>query len=252
MTFLAEASELLASSLDYNHTLRQVAQLSVPGLADWCAIDMVGPDGEIERLAVAHEDPDKVRWAYELQERYPPDPDAPTGVPQVLRTGEPEFFPELPQELLDEAIGDDEELRRIIDELGLKSTICVPLIARGRTLGRADADRGRDAPAVHARPTSSWRSSSRAAPRSRSTTHASTARPSAAPTRRGRSPTSPTASSCSTRDGRRAPLEPGGRRDHRRRRGRRARSPGRRRRAGLGRRSPRTCRWFRPAAPRGR
>ena len=135
MTFLAEASELFASSLDYNHTLRQVAQLSVPGLADWCAIDMVGPDGEIERLAVAHEDPDKVRWAYELQDRYPPDPDAPTGVPHVLRTGEPEFFPELPQELLDEAIGDDEELRRIIDELGLKSTICVPLVARGRTLG---------------------------------------------------------------------------------------------------------------------
>ena len=93
MTFLAEASELLSSSLDYNHTLTQVAQLSVPGLADWCAIDMVGPNGEIERLAVAHEDPAKVRWAYELQERYPPDPDAPTGVPQVLRTGEPEFFP---------------------------------------------------------------------------------------------------------------------------------------------------------------
>jgi PAS domain S-box-containing protein len=135
MTFLAEASEVLASSLDYNHTLGQVARLSVPGLADWCAIDMVGPDGEIERLAVAHEDPDKVRWAYELQERYPPDPEAPTGVPQVLRTGEPEFFAELPQELLDEAIGDDEELRRIVDELGLKSTICVPLIARGRTLG---------------------------------------------------------------------------------------------------------------------
>jgi signal transduction histidine kinase/GAF domain-containing protein len=135
MTFLAEASEVLASSLDYNHTLKQVAQLSVPGLADWCAIDMVGPTGEIERLAVAHEDPDKVRWAYELQDRYPPDPDAPTGVPHVLRSGEPEFFPELPQELLDEAIGDDEELRRIVDELGLKSTICVPLIARGRTLG---------------------------------------------------------------------------------------------------------------------
>jgi two-component system phosphate regulon sensor histidine kinase PhoR len=56
-------------------------------------------------------------------------------VPQVLRTGEPDFYPVIPQELLDEAIGDDEELRRIIDELGIKSTICVPLIARGRTLG---------------------------------------------------------------------------------------------------------------------
>jgi PAS domain S-box-containing protein len=135
MTFLAEASEMLGSSLDYNSTLRQVAQLSVPGLADWCAIDMVGPDGDIERLAVAHQDPEKVKWAYELQDRYPPDPDAPTGVPQVVRTGEPEFFPEIPRELLDEAIGEDEELRRIVEELGLKSTICVPLRARGRTLG---------------------------------------------------------------------------------------------------------------------
>jgi PAS domain S-box-containing protein len=135
MTFLAQASELLASSLDYNRTLRRLAHLCVPRLADWCAIDMVGADGEIERLAVAHEDPEKVRWAYELQERYPPDPDAPRGVPQVIRSGEPDFLPTIPQELLDEAIGDDDELRRIVDELGLTSSIAVPLIARGRTLG---------------------------------------------------------------------------------------------------------------------
>jgi PAS domain S-box-containing protein len=135
MTFLAEASELLASSLDYTDTLGRLAHLSVPGLADWCTVDMVGPNGEVERLAVAHEDPEKVRWAYELQERYPPDPDAPSGVTHVLRTGEPEFFPYIPEELLEEAIGDDEELRQIVDELGLKSSICVPLIARGRTLG---------------------------------------------------------------------------------------------------------------------
>jgi PAS domain S-box-containing protein len=135
MTFIAEASEVLVSSLDYNNTLRRVAQLAVPRLADWCAIDMVGPNGEIERLAVAHQDPEKVRWAYELQERYPPEPEAPTGVPHVLRSGQPEFFPEIPQELLDQSIGDDEELRKIVDELGIKSVITVPLIARQRTLG---------------------------------------------------------------------------------------------------------------------
>ncbi|HET7556181.1 MAG TPA: GAF domain-containing protein, partial [Gaiellaceae bacterium] len=135
MTFLAEASELLASSLDYNRTLRRLAQLCVPHLADWCAIDILGADGQIERLAVAHQDPEKVRWAYELQERYPPDPDAPRGVPRVLRSGEPDFLPTIPQELLDDAIGDDDELRRIVDELGLTSSIAVPLIARGRTLG---------------------------------------------------------------------------------------------------------------------
>jgi signal transduction histidine kinase len=135
MAFLAEASELLASSLDYNRTLGRVARLSVPALADWCAIDMLGPNGEIERLAVAHEDPKKVRWARKLQERYPPDPDAPHGVARVLRTGEPQFLPTIPEELLDEAIGDDYELRRIVDELGLHSSICVPLRARNRTLG---------------------------------------------------------------------------------------------------------------------
>jgi signal transduction histidine kinase len=135
MTFLAEASELLASSLDYNQTLRQLARLCVPGLADWCTIDMLGPDGEIERLAVAHQNPEKVRWAQELQERYPPDPDAPRGVPQVLRSGEPEFYPEFPQEVLDEAIGDDHELRRIVNELGLRASICVPLKARSRIIG---------------------------------------------------------------------------------------------------------------------
>jgi PAS domain S-box-containing protein len=135
MTFLAEASQLLASSLDYNQTLRRLARLCVPRLADWCAIDMLGPNGEIERLAVAHEDPEKVRWAYELQERYPPDPDAEYGVANVLRSGEPEFLPSIPPELLDAAIGDDEELRTIVDELGLTSSIAVPLNARGRTLG---------------------------------------------------------------------------------------------------------------------
>jgi PAS domain S-box-containing protein len=135
MTFLAEASEILSSSLDYHLTLGELARLAVPGLADWCAIDMVGEDGEIERVAVAHQDPEKVRWARQLQDQYPPNPDDPHGVPQVLRSGEPEFLPTLPQELLDEAIGDDEELRRIVEKLGLRSSICVPLVARGRTLG---------------------------------------------------------------------------------------------------------------------
>jgi PAS domain S-box-containing protein len=135
MTFLAEASRVLASSLDYYRTLKRLARLCVPALADWCAIDMLGPNGEIERIAVAHEDREKVSWARELQERYPPDPDSPHGVAEVLRSGEPQFWPEFPREVLDEAIGDDHELRRIVDELGLHSSISVPLIARKRTLG---------------------------------------------------------------------------------------------------------------------
>jgi PAS domain S-box-containing protein len=135
LSFVAEASELLSSSLDYSTTLARLARLAVPRLADWCAVDMLGPDGEVERLAVAHEDPEKVKWAYELQERYPPKPDDLHGVSYVLRTGEPEFIPEISDELLDKSIGDDEELREIIEVLGLRSAISVPLRARGRTLG---------------------------------------------------------------------------------------------------------------------
>jgi PAS domain S-box-containing protein len=133
--FIAEASELLSSSMEYEETLSRLARLAVPWLADWCSIDMVGENDSIERLVVAHEDPEKVRWAKELQERYPPDADAPYGVGSVIRTGKPELLAEIPQELLDDAIGDDEELRQIVNALGIHSSICVPLSARGRVLG---------------------------------------------------------------------------------------------------------------------
>ena len=132
--FLAEASDVLASSLDYRGTLSNVARLAVPTLADWCAVDVVGEDGVLERLAVEHQDPEKVALAYELERRYPSDPDVPQGVPQVLRTGEPEMMPEIPPDLI-EGAARDEEHREILRELGLRSYIVVPLLARGRTLG---------------------------------------------------------------------------------------------------------------------
>jgi PAS domain S-box-containing protein len=132
--FLAEASAELSSSLDYRITLSRVARLAVPSLADWCAVDVVGEDGSIERLAVEHEDPEKVALAYEIERRYPTDPEAPSGVPQVIRSGEPELMPEIPEALLDRAARDDEH-REIIRELGIKSYIAVPMSVRGRTLG---------------------------------------------------------------------------------------------------------------------
>ena len=134
LSFLAEASAELASSLDYHTTLASVARLTVPRFADWCAVDMLEEDGSLNRLAVVHEDPEKVRWARELQERYPPEPSASYGVAEVLRTGEPELVPEIPESLLNEAAVDD-EYREILRELGLKSYMVLPLVARGRMLG---------------------------------------------------------------------------------------------------------------------
>ena len=133
--FVAEASELLASSLEYEDTLANVAALAVPQFADWCAIDMVEDDGSIGRLTVAHVDPDKVRLANDLAEKYPPDPAAAYGVANVIRTRQPELFSEISDDLLEEATAEAPELLHVLRELGLSSSMCVPLVARDRALG---------------------------------------------------------------------------------------------------------------------
>ena len=133
LVFLAEAATELASSLDYQVTLARVAQLAVPTFADWCAIDVVD-DGRLRRLAVAHVDPAKVRLAHELADRYPPDPEAPHGAWQVMRTGESDLIAEITDEMLVAGAVDAEHLA-IARALHLRSAVTVPLVARGRVLG---------------------------------------------------------------------------------------------------------------------
>lgn len=132
--FLAEAGGVIASSLDYEVTLASVARMTVPTLADWCAVDVLEEDRSVKRLAVAHIDPAKVEWAHELQKRYPPDMDAQQGVPQVLRTGKSEIYPEITDEMLVAAALDAEHLQ-IMREIGFTSVMIVPLVTQGRTLG---------------------------------------------------------------------------------------------------------------------
>ncbi|HYW06916.1 MAG TPA: MHYT domain-containing protein [Longimicrobium sp.] len=131
---LAEASRVLASSLDYETTLRAVARLAVPGLADWCAVDLVDETGRISRVAVEHTDPDRVKIAEEIQRRFPDDPDSPRGVPQVVRSGHPEWVAEIPDAMLEEA-GLDPDHLALLRRLGLRSYVIVPLLARHRVLG---------------------------------------------------------------------------------------------------------------------
>ena len=130
--FLVETSEVLGSSLDYQTTLTSLARLIVPYLADWCAIDMVEDDDSFSRLAVVHRDPAKDAAAAELRRAYPPQADGGHGLPHVLRTGRPEFRPNVADGALDAR---DADHVRVLRELGLSSYICVPLVARARTLG---------------------------------------------------------------------------------------------------------------------
>ena len=132
--FLVRTSEVLASSLDYEQTLQQVADLAVPRIADWCGIDMLAPDGRISQLAVAHVNPDKVKWGHELRRLYPPDPNAARGLANVLRTGKPEIYSEVSDEMLAAGARDARHLE-MIRAIGLDSVMMVPIVARGRVLG---------------------------------------------------------------------------------------------------------------------
>jgi serine phosphatase RsbU (regulator of sigma subunit) len=132
--FLMRAGEILSASLDYEETLQNVAAIAVPELADWCTVQLREDDGSLRQVALAHADPAKMEFALDLQERFPTDPESPTGAPNVIRTGETEINQEITDELIDAAVPDP-ELRQIIRELGLRATITAPLRAHGRIFG---------------------------------------------------------------------------------------------------------------------
>jgi PAS domain S-box-containing protein len=127
--FLAETSEALASSLEYDETLARLAQLAVPRIADWCGVDMLGPDGTLEQLAVAHVDLRKRELAREWRARWPPPPQALAY--KVLRSGVPEIVPDISDAMIDAGAPDPEQ-RQVAHALGLRSAMVVPLVV-GRT-----------------------------------------------------------------------------------------------------------------------
>ncbi|BAZ22930.1 multi-sensor hybrid histidine kinase [Kalymmatonema gypsitolerans NIES-4073] len=134
-TFLAEASRLLASSLDYRTTLTSVASLAVPILADWCFVDIIEKNLVVfdNPIIVAFE-PEKEALIRELRERYPPPADADFGAPKVLRTGQPEMVTEIPESLV-LSIAQDAEHLSLMRQLNAQSYMIVPLIAGKRKLG---------------------------------------------------------------------------------------------------------------------
>ncbi len=131
---LSEASRVLASTLEYEKTLESVARLAVGDLADWCGVDIVDEDGKIRQVVVSHVDPAKIKWAKELSILYPPDHGGPTGVGNVIRTGQPEMYPEISDEMLVAGARGEGHLK-LLRELQFRSAIIVPMIARGHTLG---------------------------------------------------------------------------------------------------------------------
>jgi len=135
LRLLAEASTLLSSSLDVEQTLGEVARLAVPGLADWCGAALRGDDGSVRYVAIAHRDPERTRWAEELAQRHPTTVAARYGVGAVIRSGEPELVREVGPETLAALAEERPELLPALEAIAPHSTLIVPLVARGRTLG---------------------------------------------------------------------------------------------------------------------
>lgn len=132
--FLARIGQMLASSLDYQQTLRNVAGLAVPQIADWCAVDLFDDLGRREPVAIAHSDPAKLQMAARLRAFEPERLDPDQGLGRVQRTGEPQLYTDIPDELL-VATAVDEEHLRLLREVGMRAVVIVPLAIRGRTIG---------------------------------------------------------------------------------------------------------------------
>jgi signal transduction histidine kinase len=132
--FLAEASRLLASSLEYEPTLATVAGLALPFLGSWCFVDLVEPDGSMRRVAVIHPDPELQKLARKLENGWPPERDDPLGAPRAVRTRTSEILSHVSDEMLVQAAHGEENLQ-ILRRLGIGSLIVAPMIARDHVLG---------------------------------------------------------------------------------------------------------------------
>lgn len=131
---LNKANEVLMGSLDLTSTVQATADLLVPDMADWCAVDLLD-EGMLKPVARAHVDPAKLEWAAAIQEEYPPDMDAELGPANVVRTGEAEIYQEIPDDMLVSVADGDERLLEILREVGYKSVIVVPLHGRKGVIG---------------------------------------------------------------------------------------------------------------------
>jgi PAS domain S-box-containing protein len=131
---LAEASRLLGTSFDYQTTLSRLTRLAVPALADYCTVDLVGHDGEIERVAVAHVDPAKENLLWEVKKWVRAGAPMSPHLQRALVDGESMLMPELSEAMID-AASLDAEHRQLLLQLGARSFVSVPLKVSGKAVG---------------------------------------------------------------------------------------------------------------------
>lgn len=131
--FLADASAALASLVDFDSTLQRVARLAVPFFSDWCAVDVVDPDGAVREVAIAHSDPSRIPLGQALGRKLAALGALGSSARRVMHSGEAELVHELTDEILTSRFVSAE----IVDDvrrLGFRSYMAVPLKVRGKVL----------------------------------------------------------------------------------------------------------------------
>ncbi len=131
---LAESGRILASSLDHQQTLRNVTEIAVPELADFCSVDLVGPGGRIERVAATHRDRAQAELVDELRELRQGTLEPGNPANRVVATGTSELFADVADEQLQEVARNERHLT-LLRELGPRSVMVVPMSVAGRTIG---------------------------------------------------------------------------------------------------------------------
>jgi PAS domain S-box-containing protein len=134
MRVLAESGRILASSLDYQQTLRNVAKIAVPAIADWCAVDLVDSQLKREHVVAFHQDPSKVALAEQARAMEPDELDPNGAAAVALRTGAPQVYEDVTDEMISRGAR-SEEHRRLLRELQIRSVLIVPMRVPARTIG---------------------------------------------------------------------------------------------------------------------
>lgn len=134
LLFLSESTKILTSSLEFKKTLANVARIVVPGFADWCSIDIVDNDGNIQNIAVVHADLKKLQLAKKYNQKFPVDLSARTGIAQVIRTGKSEFYPKITDDMIEKSARSEEHLK-ILKKTAMRSVMIVPIISHKKPVG---------------------------------------------------------------------------------------------------------------------
>jgi signal transduction histidine kinase/CheY-like chemotaxis protein len=133
--FLVESTKILSITMDFESRLQKKAALAVPSLADWCAIDIVNAQGEIERKALVHRDPEKIEWLKEYERKYPVKSGQESATARVVRTGNGEYVPIVTQEMIATAEDLTSEQRKEVEMLKLSSIMILPIRSANEVLG---------------------------------------------------------------------------------------------------------------------